>query len=65
MLNKLLNRKIQNYKNKKIKISTPQKTNISQIAKLKIKSVKFYYIIKGMLKNHHVRRKGLEISTLI
>jgi len=64
MLNKLLNRKIQNYKIKKISISTWQKNHISRIAKLKIKNIKFYYIIKGLIKEA-VRRESLEISSLI
>ena len=45
MLKKILNRQIQNYKIKKISISTGQKINISRIAKLKIKNIKIYYIL--------------------
>ena len=50
MLKKILNRQIQNYKIKKISISTLQKINIGRIAKLKIKNIKIYYIITGVLK---------------
>ena len=64
MLKKILNSQIQNYKIKKISISTRQKINIGRIAKLKIKSIKFYYIIKGVIKEA-VRRESLEIPTLI
>ena len=63
MLNKLLNRKIQNYKIKKLALA-PDKNHISWISKLKIKSIKFYYIIKGVIKEA-VRRESLEISMLI
>ena len=49
MLN-TITRQIQNYKIKKISISTRQKININPIAKLKIKSIKIYYIIEGVLK---------------
>ena len=49
MLN-TITRQIQNYKIKRIRISTRQKININPIAKLKFKSIKIYYIIKGVLK---------------
>ena len=45
MLNKLLNRQIQNYKIKKIALAHDKKIIISQIAKLKIKSIKNWHQI--------------------